>query len=107
MFMKEMGMDGWSKEKRDAMKQRMWMSYLAQMIASFVMYYVLAGLIIGFDKTTLSGGMLTGFIMWFGFVVPLEVGQAAWGGKMSLFWLNSGHMLVNLLAAGAIIGAWR
>lgn len=107
LFMKEKGMDTWSKEKRAEMKKSMWMSYLAQFIASFVMFYVLAGLITGFEKTSAMGGALTGFIMWVGFVVPLALGEAIWGGKMSLFWLNISHMLVTLLAAGAIIGAWR
>ncbi len=106
LFMKEKGMDTWSKEKQAEMKKKMGMSYLAQFIASFVMFYVLAGLIVGFGKTSLIGGMLTGFIVWFGFVVPLALGEAIWGGKKSLFFLSIGHMLVNLLVAGAIIGAW-
>ena len=107
LFMKEMGMDAWSKEKQAAMKKSMGMSYLAQFIASLVMFYVLAGLIVGFDHTSVGGGMLTGSIVWIGFVVPIKLGDAIWGGKAKLFWLSIGNMLVTLLAAGAIIGAWR
>ncbi len=107
LFMKEMGMDAWSKEKQAAMKKSMGMSYLAQFIASLVMFYVLAGLIVGFDRTSVGGGMLTGSIVWIGFVVPIKLGDAIWGGKAKLFWLSIGNMLVTLLAAGAIIGAWR
>lgn len=107
MFMKEKGMDQWSVEKQAQMKKSMWLSYVLQFVASFVMFYVLAGLIVGFDKATVSGGMLTGGIVWLGFVVPLALGEALWGGKMSLFWLNISHMLVTLLAAGAIIGFWK
>jgi hypothetical protein len=106
MFMTEMGMDKWSKEKQDAMKKKMGMSYLIQFIASLVMFYVLAGLVGGFGHMSLGGGAMTAFIMWIGFVVPLAVGDAIWGGNMKLFWLKIGHMLVTLLAAGAIIGMW-
>ena len=45
MFMKEMGMDKWSKEKQDAMKKTMGVSYLGQFIASLIMFYVVAGYI--------------------------------------------------------------
>jgi len=106
MFMKEMGMDKWSKEKQDAMKKKMGLSYAAQFIASLVMFYVLAGLIVGFGHATLAGGAMTGFILWIRFVVPLAVGDAVWGGNMKLFWLKIAHMLVTLLAAGAILGYW-
>lgn len=106
LFMKEKGMDAWSKEKQDEMKKKMGASYVGQFIASAVMFYVLAGLIVGFGKTSLTGGMLTGVIVWAGFVVPLALGEAIWGGKKSLFFLTIGNMLVTLLAAGAIIGAW-
>ena len=107
MFMKEMGMDKWSKEKQEAMKKSMGMSYLAQFIASLVMFYVLAGLIAGFDHMSLNGGLLTAFLVWIGFVVPIKLGDAIWGGKKTLFWLGIGEMLVTLLASGAIIGMWK
>ncbi len=107
MFMHEMGMDTWSKEKQATMKKGMGLSYLAQFIASLVMFYVLAGLIEGFGHTSVGGGLLTGFVAWIGFVVPIKLGDAIWGGKAKLFWLSIGNMLVTLLAAGAGIGGWR
>lgn len=107
MFMKEMGMDKWPKDKQDAMKKKMGMSYFAQFIASLVMFYVLAGVVVGFGHTTLGGGMLTGFILWLGFVVPIKLGDLIWGGNKKLFWLAVGNMLVTLLVAGGIIGAWK
>jgi hypothetical protein len=51
--------------------------------------------------------MLTGLLVWIGFVVPLKLGDALWGGKWPLFWIGIGYNLVYLLVAGAIIGAWR
>lgn len=107
MFMKEMGMDSWSKEKQAAMKKKMGISYVGQFVASLVMFYVLAGWVAGFNHLTVSGGLLTAFIAWIGFVVPIKLGDAIWGGNAKLFWLGVGNMLVTLLAAGAIIGAWK
>lgn len=107
MFMKEMGMDSWSKEKQAAMKKKMGISYFGQFVASLVMFYVLAGLMAGFYHTTVNGGLLTAFIAWIGFVVPVKLGDAIWGGNAKLFWLGVGNMLVTLLAAGAIIGVWK
>jgi hypothetical protein len=43
---------------------------------------------------------------WLGFVVPIKLGDALWGGKMTMFWLGIGNMLLTLLAGAAIIGAW-
>ncbi len=105
-FMAAMGMDSWTPEKREAMKKKMWMSYVGQFIASTVMFYVLAGIIVGFGQTTAVSGAMSGFIMWLGFVLPLKVGDVAWGGNKTLFWLESMNMLITLLVAGAIIGSW-
>ncbi len=106
-FIAEMGMDKWSPEKQAAEKKKMGMTYFLQFVASLLMFYVLAGIIIGFGHATVGGGMMSAFIMWLGFVVPLKLGDAIWGGKMSLFWIGIFNMLVTLLAAGAIIGVWK
>lgn len=107
LFMREMGMDTMSKEKKQEMKKGMWMNYLGQFIASLVMLYVLAGLIVGFDKASVGGGMQTALLVWVGFVVPIKLGDALWGGNKAMFWLAIGNMLLTFLAGGAIIGAWK
>ncbi len=106
-FMSDMGMDQWSPEKQAAMKKGMTMMYVVQFVASLVMFYVLAGLLGGLGKLTLGGGLMTALWVWIGFIVPVKLGEAIWGGKMSLFWLGIGNMLVTVLVAGAIIGAWH
>ncbi|MBP6859145.1 MAG: DUF1761 domain-containing protein [Candidatus Magasanikbacteria bacterium] len=106
-FMAAKGMAAWTPEQQAAMKNKMIATYAAQFVASLLMFYTLAGITIGFGHATLGGGLLSGFVMWFGFVVPLKLGEELWGGKQVLFWLGIGHMLVTLLAAGAIIGIWR
>lgn len=108
LFMRASGMDQWSKEKREAEMKNMVWTYLAQFVASLVTFYVLALLIEGlFGGLSATNGIKAALIAWIGFVVPVKLGDALWGGKMSLFWLGIGNMLVTLVAAGAIIGAWR
>lgn len=109
-FIKESGMESWSAEKREAMKKSMYMTYLWQFIASLVMFYVLAHMMAlsqyFYNYSGIKTGLTTALCVWIGFVVPIQLGEALWGGKMSLFWLGMGNMLVTLLVAGAIIGAW-
>jgi hypothetical protein len=122
-YMSLMGMDSWSEEKKAEMKKGMTWSYVGQFLASFVMFLIFACLLkivpVFFNTSDVPaianlaplyvgavGGVITALWVWLGFVVPLAFGDALWGGKMSLFWLSIGNMLVTLLVAGAIIGAW-
>ena len=106
-FMEVMGFNSMSPEQQAKMKKGMAVTYLWQFIGSLVMFYVLAWLIGALNQMTISGGLTVAFWVWIGFVVPLKLGDALWGGKMVLFWIGIGNMLVTLLAAGAIIGAWK
>ncbi len=105
-YMHEMGMSGWSEEKKAQMKKGMMKSYVGQFIASLVMFYVLSRFTGSMGQFSVMGGLTVAFWVWLGFVVPMKFGDALWGGKMSLFWIGIGGSLVTLLVAGAIIGAW-
>ena len=106
-FMAAMGMNDWSPERQAQEKKNMVRSYIGQFIGSLVMFFVLAWYIVTSVHTGVYGGVANAFGLWLGFVVPLALSNALWGGKMTLFWLNIGGMLITLLAAGAIIGGWR
>ncbi len=107
LFMREMGMDKLSPEEQAKMKKSMTGAYIAQFIASFVMFFVLAWYIVTSMHYGVWGGVANALGLWLGFVVPLALSQAIWGGKMKLFWINIGGMFFTLIAAGAIIGGWR
>ena len=107
MFMREMGMDQWSPEKQTAMKKSMAKAYVLQFIGSCVMFFVLAWYVVTSVHTGVYGGVANALGLWLGFVVPLALGNAIWGGKYKLFWLNIGNMFITLLIAGAILGGWR
>lgn len=106
-YMQEMGMDVWSPEKQAEMKKSMGKAYVAQFISSLVMFFVLAWYVGISNHPGMLGGINNAFWLWIGFVVPIKLGDALWGGKMSLFWLSIGNMFFTLLVAGAIIGALR
>ncbi|MEK7617619.1 MAG: DUF1761 domain-containing protein [Patescibacteria group bacterium] len=116
VFTRAMGMDKKTPEEMAAMsasggsasggKKGMGLTYAWQFVVSVVMFYVLAWLVGALDSLTLAGGIKTALYVWFGFVLPVKFGDALWGGKMVLFWLGAGNMLLTLLAAGAIIGSW-
>ena len=105
-FMQAMGMDKWTPEKQAAEKKKMGTLYATQLVASLVMFYVLALLLDMTGSMGLNGGLYVAFLTWIGFVVPVQLGNAIWGGNMTLFYLGAGNMLATLLAAGAIMGLW-
>lgn len=107
VYMKAVGMEQWSEVEREQMKKKMAVTYIVQFVASILTFFVLGWLIGALDERTVAGGLKIALIVWAGFVVPLKLGDAIWGGKMVLFWLGSGNMLLTVLAAGAVIGAWR
>lgn len=106
-FMEAAGMDKWSPERQAEEKKKMGKTYAIQFVASLVMFFVLAMLIANLKHVTIYGGIITAFSVWIGFVVPVKLGDAIWGGNMTLFWLGAGNMLATLLASGLIIGAWK
>jgi hypothetical protein len=106
-FIQASGMDTWSPEKKEAEKKKMGLTYSIQFIASLVMFCSVAKFMGGLGQMTVGGGLMVAFWVWLGFVVPVKLGDAIWGGNMTMFWLGAGNMLLTLLATGAIIGAWK
>ena len=71
------------------------------------MAWVLAGPIWHLGAFTLRGGIITGALVWLGFVVTtLAVTTPSAYGKPALIWIDGGHWLVVLLLMGAIWAGW-
>jgi hypothetical protein len=107
MYISLMGMDKLSSEEQAKMKKSMMMTYVWQFIASVVTFIVLDRFIINLHITSLSGAVITALFAWIGFMIPIQLGQALWGGKMKLFWLGAGNSLLTMVAAGLILGTWK
>lgn len=106
-----MAAHGW--KSRDDMPGRTGAASYAPFVLSFVaelvMAWVLAGSIghLGPGQATLGNGMISGAILWFGFVATTVAVNNAFAGKRpSLTFIDAGHWLVVLVLMGAVIGAF-
>jgi Protein of unknown function (DUF1761) len=56
---------------------------------------------------SVRAGVVSGFFLWFGFVITtMAVNYAFHGAKRSLTLIDGGHWLGVLLIQGAILGWW-
>lgn len=81
--------------------------YVIAAITHVVMAFILSGVIIhaAGDVITIGDGLLTGFLVWLGFVLTsMTVNHRFQFKPWSLTVIDSGHYLLVLLAQGAIIG---
>jgi len=83
--------------------------FLVSIVALFVMAYVLAGAIghLGPGQATIRNGVISGAIIWAGFVATtVSVNYAFAGRKASLTLIDAGHWLAVLLVQGLVLGAF-
>lgn len=105
---------GWGEmtpEKMKEMQKKAVPGYAIQFIGALFMAYVLAHVLVFsnayFNVSGVAVGIEAGFWSWLGFIAPVTVGSILWEGKPFTLWLiNAGYFLVNLLMIGAILGAW-
>jgi hypothetical protein len=58
--------------------------------------------------TTLSSGLLAGFMLWLGFVAPTNLVNKLLAGQGFKAWaIEAGNHLLNFLLFGAILAVWR
>ncbi len=83
--------------------------YLISFIAAFVMAAVLSHVLAMYDVTS-SGMALTGAIwLWLGFVGTVMARNYAYGMKknaVTLWFIDSGYILVELIVMALIVTAW-
>lgn len=90
--------------------------YIVAIIAQLVMAFMLAGVLghlippgggdVAIEApVTLTSGLITGFCIWFGFVLTtMLINHGFQGQKRSLSVIDGGHWLGVLLLQGAVIG---
>jgi len=87
------------------------MIYVFTIIAAFVEAVSVALMLNVMDvmgSYTIVGGMLTGFMLWLGFVAPTNLVNKLFAGQGFKVWaIEAGNHLVNLLLFGAILAVWR
>lgn len=107
-----MGWDKMSPAQMEEAKKGMMKSYLLTLLGALVMAYVLAhSLVFASDYTGTTGiaaGLMVGFLSWLGFVAPFTMNDVLWGQKGWTLWLlNNGYNLAQLLVFGVILALWK
>jgi hypothetical protein len=82
--------------------------YVFTIIAAFVEAVSVSFLLNLIGSTTLAMGLGAGFMIWLGFVAPTNLVNKLFAGHGFTVWLiEAGNHLVNLLLFGAILSVWR
>jgi hypothetical protein len=93
-------------------KGSMTMTWVLTVLSSFVQAVFMALMVNALGKlsggATLLSGMLTGLILWFGFIAPTYLANKLFAGHGLKIWaIEVGNHLVNFVLFGAILGAWH
>ncbi len=81
--------------------------YIIAFLAELVMAFMLASVLmtLGGGPTSLEAGLITGAMIWLGFIMAsLVVNHSFQGAKKALTLIDGGHWLGVLLIQGAVIG---
>ena len=83
--------------------------FIASFIAELIMAWMLAGILFhtGNGAFTVKVGLISGFLVWLGFVATTITVNYAFSKKpFVLIVIDAGHWLAVLLLMGIILGAW-
>lgn len=92
----------------ETMKAGLGKAMVVDIIASLIMAFALANIIVGANITDWLNGALAGFWVWLGFQATLLV--SLWGYEnrsLKLIAINLGNNLIALLLMGALLAVWR
>lgn len=92
----------------ETMRAGLTKAMVVDVIASLVMAFALANIIVGAGITDWLNGALAGFWVWLGFQATLLV--SLWGYEnrsLKLIAINLGNNLIALVLMGALLAVWR
>lgn len=92
----------------ETMKAGLTKAMVVDVIASLIMAFALANIIVGAGITDWVNGALAGFWVWLGFQATLLV--SLWGYEnrsLKLIAINLGNNLIALVLMGALLAVWR
>lgn len=93
------------KAKQKEMSKMYALSFVAALVTAFVLTHMMALSENFYGYSGIQTGLTTGFWIWLGFVMPVQMIEAIYGGKKwMLFYLNTGHQLTAILAMGVVLG---
>jgi hypothetical protein len=84
------------------------MLWVLTILASFVEAVSVALVLNTMGAAGAAAGAAAGFMLWLGFIAPTNLVNKLFAGHGLKVWaIEAGNHLVNMLAFGAILGAWR
>ena len=92
----------------ESMRAGLTRAMVVDVIASLIMAFALATIIVGANITDWLNGALAGFWVWLGFQATLLV--SLWGYEnrsLKLIAINLGNNLIALVLMGALLAVWR
>ena len=101
------GQDDGGPEGRERRQERACdgLPFILSFVALFVMAMALAGILFHTGYFTLRGGMISGALVWFGFILTsIAVNNAFSSRRPMLTIIDAGHWLGALLVIGAVLG---
>lgn len=103
-----------SPDKKPGEGQNMGLVFGMVFVSSIVQAVAMAlmvpamGKLMSAGQATWSNGMMTGFMLWLGFIAPTYLVNKMFAGHGFKIWaIEIGNHLLNLLLMGAILGAWH
>lgn len=86
-------------------KLQMYAPFVVAFVSSLIMAWALYGVLVHLKSFTVRTGVISGAIIWFGFVLTtMTVNNAFHGKKAKLTLIDSLHWLGGLLIMGTIVG---
>jgi hypothetical protein len=92
----------------ESMRAGLGKAMVVDVVASLIMSFALANIIVGANITDWLNGALAGFWVWLGFMATLLV--SLWGYEnrsLKLIAINLGNNLIALVLMGALLAVWR
>jgi hypothetical protein len=84
------------------------LQFAVALLCSFVTAAVLSIGIQASGEQTLFRGIKVGVVLWFGFIATTLAKNYIFEGRpISLYAINAGYCLIDLILMGAIVGAWK
>jgi MFS family permease len=99
---------------KEEMRKRAPKGFMAGLVGAFIASFVL-GLLVQYTRdakvagfpTGITGGLVVGFLVWFGFLLTTGVSGAIFEGRSGkLLGINQGFVIISYLLMGAILGYW-
>lgn len=108
LFGKEwMKLMGYTEKNMEKAKKGMGGMYALSTVGALLMAFVLGYVLKIANVPNVVIGVKVGFLMWLGFVAPVQMTEVLFGGKSwKLYALNTSYQLASLLLMSGILSIW-